>query len=303
MKKLTIFTPTYNRAKYLKRLFDSIVNQKYVDQCEWIVIDDESTDDTEDIIQEIIDSTTVLQVSYVKQIHGGKHRAINRALEIAEGEYFFIVDSDDYLYTDAISTIFSWIDAIDSKNICAVAGLRIYPNGQSVGGNLSFSENTYIDASNFDRYRFNLAGDKAEVYRTDLLKAHKFPEFDGEFFVTESVCWNAIAADGYKIRWYNSPIYICDYLDDGLTKTGANEISGHIRNFRGYCYYIKQSLSLIPGISRFAYFVDYRNTVKEMQMSLKEQAQSLNIDRIQYLNLIIISSVYNFMKKLRNLVR
>ena len=52
MKLLTIFTPTYNRARLLKRLYDSLCSQSSYN-FEWIVIDDESKDDTKEIIQYI----------------------------------------------------------------------------------------------------------------------------------------------------------------------------------------------------------------------------------------------------------
>ena len=75
-----------------------------------------------------------------------------------------------------------------------------------------------MDASSLERRKLHIEGDKAEVFDVEVLKAHPFPEFDGEYFVTEAVCWNAIAANGYKIRWYHEPIYYCEYLEDGLTK-------------------------------------------------------------------------------------
>lgn len=79
----------------------------------------------------------------------------------------------------------------------------------------------------FEREKYNLTGDKAEVYKTEILKKHSFPEFDGEFFMIEDICWIQIVAKGYKIRWYDKPIYACEYLDDGLTKTEANDLKGH----------------------------------------------------------------------------
>lgn len=299
MKKLTIFTPTYNRGKYLERLYATIVVQECLNQCEWIIVDDGSSDDTEIIIKELINKGTEIEILYFRQEHGGKHRAINRALDMASGEYFFIVDSDDYLYDNAIPTVISWINSVDNKLICAVSGLRVFPNGDCVGGNPNMSKDEYKDASLFDRYKLNLGGDKAEVYRTDILKEYRFPEFEGEYFVTEDVCWNAIAADGYVIRWFNHPIYVCEYLEDGLTKTGANEISGHIENFKGYSYYIKQNLLLIHGMSKLAYIVDYRKTVKKMNMTLKDQAGALKMSKVRYVGLVIIGSIYDYAKKLR----
>lgn len=53
-KKLTIFTPTYNRAHTISRVYKSILQQekKLLSQIEWLIVDDGSTDDTELIISE-----------------------------------------------------------------------------------------------------------------------------------------------------------------------------------------------------------------------------------------------------------
>ena len=80
------------------------------------------------------------------------------------------------------------------------------------------SEATYIDAKNSERRKYNLLGDKAEVYFTEVLKNHPFPEIPGENFISEEIAWNAIARDGYYLRWFNEVIYICNYLEGGLTK-------------------------------------------------------------------------------------
>ena len=67
-------------------------------------MDDGSTDNTKEVVKEWIQKAQ-FPIRYFKQENGGKHRAINRGLREARGELFFIVDSDDYLTSDAIETI------------------------------------------------------------------------------------------------------------------------------------------------------------------------------------------------------
>ena len=74
-------------------------------------------------------------------------------------------------------------------------------------------------------------------YILNTLKKYPFPEFEGEKFVTEDVVWSRIAFDGYKIRWTNEPIYIGEYLDDGLTSQGRQI---YINSPLGYALYVKQ---------------------------------------------------------------
>ena len=278
--KITVFTPTYNRALLLRRLFESLIKQT-VYGFEWLVVDDESTDNTKTLFDEINNTNTPFPVRYFVQKHGGKHRAINLALKQAKGSYFFIVDSDDWLPENAIELLTGWLQEIQGiPFLCGVAGQRAWPDGHPIGN--SFDCEQYVDASNLERKKFHIEGDKAEVFDIEVLRAHPFPEFDGEFFVTEAVCWNAIAADGYKMRWYQEPIYYCEYLEDGLTKTGANDLSGHIANFQGYSYYIRQCLTIKNILDSYRDFVDYEKTCDAMGLSESERSEALKWSKEEY---------------------
>ena len=294
--KLTIFTPAYNREKLLVRLHESLKCQT-VKNFEWIIVDDASTDNTKDVADDFCKQSNGFDIFYYRQEHGGKHRAINYALDKAKGEFFFIVDSDDYLKENAVELVLSWIENIEGNdNLAGVAGLRVSPKGNIWGlqSNEEIAQlmGTYVDASNFERNKFNLQGDKAEVYRTDILRKYALPEFDGEYFVTEAVCWDAIAAAGYKLRWFYEPIYIGDYLEDGLTKNGANEMQGRINNYKGYCYFIRQSLEIAPLKEKMVRFRAYNKTRKAMHKNISEAANDLSISQINYMyNLCIVMPI------------
>ncbi|MBQ7403876.1 MAG: glycosyltransferase family 2 protein [Lentisphaeria bacterium] len=105
--KFTIFTPSYNRAHTLPRLFDSLKKQTFQD-FEWLIVDDGSTDETQKIIEEIQRSEKTFPIIYLKTENGGKHRAINLGLKHAKGTLFFIVDSDDYLPENSLEPWISW---------------------------------------------------------------------------------------------------------------------------------------------------------------------------------------------------
>ena len=99
---ITIFTPTYNRANFLAPLYDSIKNQSSKD-LEWVIVDDGSTDNTHSAVAEIISSHDgSFPIRYFKKPNGGKHTAINMGVNVAEGELFLILDSDDELPPTAI---------------------------------------------------------------------------------------------------------------------------------------------------------------------------------------------------------
>lgn len=210
---ITVFTPTYNRAYILTKLYRSLCNQT-CKQFEWIIVDDGSTDNTSELIGTFIQEGNI-EIVFVQQFNGGKHRAINRGVGLAKGDLFFIVDSDDQLTEDAIEQILRYHDGIKDKNdFAGVCGLKAYFDGRRVGGDSYF---TILDCSNLEfRYKYKIKGDMAEVIRTDVMKEFPFPEFAGEKFCSEAVVWNRMAQK-YKIRYFYKNIYLCDYLEDGLT--------------------------------------------------------------------------------------
>lgn len=231
--KITVFTPTYNRAYIIEQLYRSLQRQTFTD-FEWLVIDDGSIDNTEEIFNQWIQQENSFAIRYYKQTNGGKCRAINRALDLAQGELFFTVDSDDYLTDDALEKIAKWEEELpNGEKFCGVAG--------NLGTSLTDTYNTifpgqYYEGSLLDRYK-NVDGERAIVFYTKLHRKYKYPEFPGEKFMTEAVVYNRIANDGYKIRFYNDIIWVYKYIEDGLTKAGS---SIFINNPRGFGLWLKE---------------------------------------------------------------
>ena len=121
---ITIMTPTYNRAYILKNAYESLKKQSSFD-FEWIIVDDGSTDETEEIVRAWMVEEKNFSIIYEKQKNGGKHRAVNKGVSLAKYDYFFILDSDDELTEDAVATIHKWTSEIAGlKGFAGVAGLK-----------------------------------------------------------------------------------------------------------------------------------------------------------------------------------
>ncbi len=258
---ITVFTPTYNRADYLKKAYESLLSQTKAD-FEWIVVDDGSSDHTDDAVQGFIaDQQRFFNVVYLKQKHGGKHRAINLAVSKAKGDFFLILDSDDCLMPNAIEMILKWKTDIDGmENIAAVSGTKIQTGGK-IGKEPLIKKHSYVDASNFERVKYNLEADMAEAYRTGILRKYPFPEFKGEDFIPEGAVWGKIAEDGFVVRWYNEPIYICEYLEGGLTRSGG--IERIVKNFYGTCYLTDLSIRKQRWMIKMNWFFLFNRAAKK----------------------------------------
>ena len=217
--RITVFTPTYNRAYCLTRLFNSLVQQTYKD-FEWVIVDDGSTDNTEDLVESFQEQRVGFPIIYKKTTNGGKHRAINQGMELINGEMVLLMDSDDWLREDALELVIKIDDSIPEEDKCKYAGIQglcVHTDGEVVGKTF---DGNYVDCTAIECRKYNIFGDKAEIYYTKVLKQYPFPEIDGEKFLTERLVWNKIAKDGYLIRYFNEGIYFCEYLEDGLSHSG-----------------------------------------------------------------------------------
>ena len=261
MPLLSVFTATFNRGYIINNLFESLMNQTCYD-FEWIVIDDGSVDNTEIYFDKLIkDDKLPFRIKYQKTQNNGKMIAINQGIELAEGKYFFIVDSDDFLVSDAIEKLRRWIYEVDNNtNIVGVGAARAYPDMTYIKGRppLIDSQLGYIDASNLERDKYDLDADMCEAYKIDILKKYPFSVWKGEKFTPESVVFNEIALDGYKLRWHKDIIYICEYLEDGLTK-GSDKLIKN--NPMGYAMMYNHMLKYGHGIKRDIYYSIQMNTL------------------------------------------
>lgn len=232
MTRITVFTPTYNRAYIIEKLYRSLQRQTFRD-FEWLIVDDGSSDNTEEVIAAWQQEGNDFPIRYYKKENGGKCRAINYGVDLAKGKLFFNVDSDDYLIDDALEKIDRWERGLSKDGkYCGVVG--------NLGTSPTETPNTpwpepYRDASMLERYEeacdHPIDGERAWVFYTEIQRKYKYPEFEGENFITPAVAWNRMAHDGYLVRIYDDIIWIYEYHPDGLTASGnkrfINRPQGH----------------------------------------------------------------------------
>lgn len=218
---ITVFTPTYNRAHTLPRLYESLQKQICYD-FEWLVIDDGSIDTTEQLFGCWCKEVNPFPIRYHKVKNGGKDRAINTAMQMARGEYFFIVDSDDLLRPTAIKTLYDCFSSLpkEEDSFIGISVVRGDLNGNPLTRIPQIDPTIgYIDCNNLERTKHGLQADMAEAFFTEKLRKYEFPVWPGEKFTPEAVVWDQMALDGYRLRWFDKVEYLCEYQSDGLTNS------------------------------------------------------------------------------------
>lgn len=228
---ITIFTPIFNRADIVGSLYESLKLQSFK-KFEWLIVNDGSTDNIDEVVDTFI-AEDIVNIRYYVQPNGGKHRAINYGVQLAKGDLFFIVDSDDTIMPYALELLDKYyLQIADDTDFAGVAGYRCLSNGTKIynSPNIHILDCTYFDF----KYKYNQIGGIAEAYKTSVLKDFPFPDYANEKFCAESLVWNKIAVK-MKLRIFNDKIYVWNYLPTGLTsgmlKNRRNSITYTLNNY------------------------------------------------------------------------
>lgn len=285
---ITVFTPTFDRKEELYRLYKSLLAQSEKN-FEWIIVDDGSKDNTEKFVEKWINDN-LIRIKFLKVFNGGKHRAINIGVSNAKGEFFFIVDSDDYLEQDAIKKISHEVKNLP-ENIKGVVGLKVFEDGTVVGTTHKYD---FVDCLYKDRKKHNIIGDKAEVVRTDIMRKYKFPEIKNEKFISEGIVWNRMSFDGIKLRYINEKLYFCEYLENGLT---SNIDKIYAKNPIGYLLYIQEAKKQLNLFSNIKNEIAYSYRLNKAKYNVQRISKDLRKSELIIYGYVMIGKIFSIYKR------
>ena len=236
----TVFTPTYNRAHTLRVVFESLLNQTFKTLnrdpvFEWLIIDDGSTDETGRLVSRF-QKEADFPIRYYYQDNSGKHVAMNKGVQLAQGALFLPADSDDAFVPETLRIFYRyWAELTeDQKRICAGVNClcRDGDTGKIIG-----------DLNRIDPYAFvydmpymlknRLYFERWGVTRTDIIRKFPFPEIEGVHYCPEGIVWNQIGRR-YKRINTNEVLRTIFFQKDGISK---NIVSSYIKNAKAHYLY------------------------------------------------------------------
>lgn len=276
MKALTIFTPTFNRAHLLSRLYESLVKQTCDDFC-WLIIDDGSIDNTKNVVENFI-SENKLQIKYIYQENLGMHGAHNTAYQNIETVLNTCIDSDDYMPVNAVELILNKWNSIDKNKYSGIIGLDALENGQILGSQFK-TEITTLE--NF--YNSGGTGDKKLVYRTEIItKYPEYPIFEGEKYVGLGTKY-LYADKDYQLITLNKVLVIVDYQIDGSSNT---MFAQYLKYPKGFLYNRIVSMQLSSSLKRqfieAIHFVSSKIILKDFRFLNKSPKKMLTFFAIPF---------------------
>lgn len=261
---LSVFTPTYNRRELLTRTYESLKRQT-VHDFKWIIVDDGSSDDTDEYVKSWIDEGIVsIEYKYVE--NGGKMRAHNVGAAMCETELFLCLDSDDYLVDDAVELIErEWEKAVAGypENSFKKLGGIVAHKGRSNTELLSdcdFPIDGYTGL--YELYLNGFKGETTLVFVTKALLEHPFPEIDGEKYVPEDYIYDKIDKE-YVLKTCPAIITVCEIVEEGYTSS-VKKLK--INNPIAWYLYYEQRAVITPAsvlkIKYAGYYVIYCGRTK-----------------------------------------
>ncbi|MBQ7969193.1 MAG: glycosyltransferase family 2 protein [Clostridia bacterium] len=267
---LTIFTPAYNREKELKRLYESLLEQDFLN-FEWLIVDDGSVDNTEQVVSKMVKDKKIA-IRYVKQENRGKSCAVNHGIDLAEGELFFCIDSDDFFVPNVLKKVWEEYEKIrDDEEIAGIGFLHWHTGTENVVGTeypCDGMVDTYFNIYN----KHGVKGDKQFAFKTSVMRKYKFPEIPNEKFVPEALLFNRISNE-YKMVFFNTSIVYKEYLESGYTSRYFDLAK---RNPQGQALYYKELYKLCPtlyNVAAYDMFCIYAK--KRMFEAVKEHPNRL----------------------------
>ena len=228
MKRLTVFTPTFNRKHLLPRLYESLKNQTNKNFI-WMVIDDGSTDDSDQLIKEW-QKEHVIEILYFYKKNEGMHSAHNVAYDKITTPWNTCIDSDDMMTPNAVESIYRNVANIETDlDFYAVVGLDAEQGGTIIGS--QFPPDLKKVRFNELYLKYNMTGDKKIVYRTEVMKKlPAYPIYEGERLVP--LDYKSLLADQFGfVKPVNEVWCLVEYQDDGSTRNMLKQYRRHPRGF------------------------------------------------------------------------
>lgn len=266
----SIIIPTYNRAQIIKRTIDHVLANEFTD-FEIIIVDDGSTDNTREVVENISDS----RIRYFWKENGERGAARNFGLGKAGGKYINYFDSDELQHSNHLIEAYFYLQKYPDRKIVNFS----YDIHNGEKEKKVVIRNDFINSSIVE---YNQISPGSVFIESSVAKQYKFSEDRKFVFGEDLYLWLKIIPF-YKI--YNSPIITHSILD-------GEDRSVALLEPEKVLYFIEQFCALVNSNDQ------YKNYYKS-SIGRKVKANHYNVLSVIYLD----NQNYNFSKAANFLIK
>ena len=225
--KISVISPTYNRAAYVVETVKSVLNQS-LKEIELIIVDDGSSDNTKEVLQEYIIQG---KINYQWQQNSGRSEARNHGAKIATGIFLLFLDSDDLLHPKALENLYE-LSLLHPRSsvIAGKSGLFTTTKEPWYNHSLNYSASVADESDNAD-YFLNIG---AYMIRREVF--FKTGGFNKNFEPAEDVDFSIKTLHDNLLTWSNSFVVVDKRRHDENT----DDTKLHTASYKIFTYYIQQ---------------------------------------------------------------
>lgn len=222
---VTVIIPAYNAGKYIEEAIQSVLNQEPVDKAsiEIIVINDCSTDDTEDVLSKYEGDSRVRIIKH--ESNTGVSQGRNEGISLAETKYVAFLDADDWWSADKIRLQYEMAEETDAPIICAARELHS-PDGQSTGRIIGVKDIITYE----DLLKTNSIPCGSVFMKTDI--AREFG-FQMDELHEDYILWLRVTRKYGSARGIDKPLLHCRLSEGGKSR---NKFKSARMQYRVYRY-------------------------------------------------------------------
>jgi len=251
MPFFTIIIPTYNRVHVLDKTILSTINQSFTDW-ECIVVDDGSTDNTQELVSHIAKKEP--RIKYIYQENAERSAARNKGIENAKGQYICFLDSDDLYTANNLQDWFQFLEKNEFPKCFAYCDYKINIDGEIEIKKLEKK----IITTETSFYLQNPIVPARVCIHKDLLKNHKF---ELNTIICEDICLWMTLSSGYG-SLYSSHIG-AEYTIHGDNSVNPKNPSA-LKMYKGLNYFFNKYPEIKSKIPKS----DYNSYLSKIQTNI-----------------------------------
>jgi glycosyltransferase involved in cell wall biosynthesis len=201
--KISVIIPNYNHVRFLKQRILSVLNQTY-QNFEVIILDDCSTDNSKEIIEQFRQSEKITHIVYNEKNSGSTFKQWKKGIELAQGEYIWLAESDDIAKPNFLSGLIEIIQK-EQDIVIAYAASTSDPNEfTTIDNNLTYPVKVYTGIEFIKQYMLTrpvIVNASAVLFKRTAVDNYILTEITKYNYTGDWLFWNYLLAKGKIIRY------------------------------------------------------------------------------------------------------
>lgn len=258
---ITVLMSCFNSEKFIKKTIVSVLNQSYVN-FEFIIVNDGSTDQTFNIIQDFANIDK--RIIAINKNNTGLSDSLNEGLNIAQGEYIVRIDADDICLPDRFKLQYNFLKNNSSYVLCSSSVYFIDEADLIIGRSFPLTLNWAIKKDL--KYNNPVAHPTVMIRKKTLVKVGGYSKIIKQYF-EDYFLWNLLIKEG-KFHTITQPLIKYRLLNNSLSTRVSKELIFKLSELVQKIYITESDYKELLEIRNEAKIVNYENITTKMKFSL-----------------------------------